>query len=146
MLGFLPENSTLDNLKHGEKLLRKCSHGSVYQIHEWWQNPNMYYAFQSKWGARWMAEHGGPPKFMDMVERVVPDRNVRPKVAEPDIEPKCFSCGEPFEYFTKKIPIKVCRCMCGTRVVHPKCFMPDVCPVCNIKMSHSTRVEAIQKL
>ena len=49
-------------------------------------------------------------------------------------------------YPTKKIPIKVCRCMCGTRVVHPKCFMPITCPVCNIKMSQTTRTEAIQRL
>lgn len=146
MLGFVPENSTLENLRHGESLLRQCSHGSVYQIHKWWQDPNMYYAFESKQGARWMAEHGGPPKFMSMVEKVVPNRKHRPEVAEPDFQPKCYSCGEAFEYFTKKIPIKVCRCMCGTRVVHPKCFMPVVCPVCNIKMSHSVRTEAIQKL
>lgn len=146
MLGFLPENSTEQNLRHGHDLMKQCTHGSIFQISEWWQNPNMYYAFESKKGARWMAEHGGPPEFMKLVESVVPDKTSRPKLATPEYQPKCYSCGEPFEYFTKKIPIKVCRCMCGTRVVHPKCFMPTTCPVCNIKMSHSTRTEAIQNL
>lgn len=146
MLGFLPENSTLDNLKHGEKLLRECSHGSVYQIHEWWQNPNMYYAFESKRGARWMSEHGGPEQFMALVEKVVPDRKTTRKVLELDFTPRCYSCSEPFEYFTKPIHIKVCRCMCGTRVTHPKCFMPKVCPVCCIEMSKSLRHEALQRL
>ncbi len=146
MLGFLPENSTRQNLDHGKHLMQQCQHGSIFQISEWWQDPNMYYAFESKKGARWMAAHGGPKKFMKMVEDVVPDKSFRPDIAKPDFQPRCFSCGEAFEYFTKKIPIKVCRCMCGTRVVHPKCFMPITCPVCNIKMSHSIRTEAIQKL
>lgn len=146
MLGFLPESSTRQNLAHGQKLMQQCPHGSIFQISQWWQDPNMYYAFESKKGARWMADHGGPKKFMKMVEQVVPDKTFRPQIAEPDLQPRCFSCNEPFEYFTKKIPIKVCRCMCGTRVVHPKCFMPVHCPVCNIKMSHSVRTEAIQKL
>ena len=146
MLGFLPEKSTQENLKHGQELMKQCAHGSLYQIHEWWQNPNMYYAFESKKGARWMAQHGGPPKFMSMVESVVPEKKARPKAADAEFQPQCFSCGELFEYFTKKIPIKVCRCMCGTKVVHPKCFMPETCPVCNIKMSKKVRTEAIQNL
>lgn len=146
MLGFLPENSTKQNLEYGETLLQKCSHGSVLQIHKWWQDQNMYYAFESKAGARWMKEHGGPEKFMSLVESKVPAKKTRQPVATPDLQPKCYSCGEDFEYFTKKILINVCRCMCGTRVVHPKCFMPVTCPICNIKMSKSRREEAIQKL
>lgn len=146
MLGFLPESSTLQNLRHGEKLLKECSHGCVRQIHEWWQNPNMYYAFESKQGARWMSENGGPKQFLAMVEKVVSEVKHERKVCTPDYTPCCFSCSEPFEYFTKPIHIQVCRCMCGTRVTHPKCFMPKVCPVCNIAMSKSLRHEAIQKL
>lgn len=146
MLGFLPENSTQENLKHGQDLIQRCSHGSVYQIHEWWQNPNMYYAFESKKGARWMAEHGGPPKFLSMVETVLPEKKTRPELSKPDFNPKCYSCGKEFEYYTKKINIKVCRCTCGTRVVHPNCFMPKTCPVCNIKMSHNIKTEAIRNL
>lgn len=146
MFGFLPENSTRQNLEYGERMMKECRHGSVFQISEWWQNPNMYYAFESKRGARWMADHGGPPRFMRMVEKVVPDKHHRPDIACLDLQPRCFSCGECFDYFTKKIPIKVCRCMCGTRVVHPTCFMPITCPVCNINTSQSVRTEAIQKL
>lgn len=146
MLGFLPENSTLQNLEHGKSLLSKCSHGSVQQIHEWWQDPNMYYAFESKRGARWMGEHGGPIRFMSMVESVVPEKIIRPETAVPELQPVCHSCGETFEYFTKPLLINICRCMCGTRAVHPKCFMPDTCPVCNIKMSKSLRKESIQNL
>lgn len=146
MLGFLPERSTKQNLEHGEALLRRCNHGSVHQIHEWWQNPNMYYAFETKEGARWMSEHGGPKRFLQLVESVVPENKVERKVAVPEYTPRCYSCSECFEYFTKPIQIQVCRCMCGTRVTHPKCFMPKVCPICNIKMSKSLRKEAIQRL
>lgn len=146
MLGFLPENSTKQNLDHGERLLGQCDHGSVLQIHEWWQNPNMYYAFESKRGAQWMSDHGGPKRYLEMVKSVLADPPPVPAIETPDYRPKCYSCGETFEYFTKAIEVKVCRCMCGTRVVHPKCFMPTTCPICNIKMSKSHRKEAIQKL
>lgn len=75
MLGFRPDRSTLENLLHGEQLRRECGHGSILQLQNWWQDPTTYYAFESKAGARWFAEHGGPKRFMKMVEQCVPKKN-----------------------------------------------------------------------
>ena len=143
MLGFVPENSTTQNLEHGERLLRICNHGSIRQIHNWWQDPNMYYAFESKAGAEWVAKHGGPPTFMSMVAERAPKPSV-PDLPNPfDVVPVCNSCMQPFESFTKPIPILVYRCMCGTKIVHPECFMPEECPVCRVKASMFKRQQSI---
>ena len=143
MLGFVPEHSTQQNLKHGEKLLKQCNHGSIHQIHKWWQDPNMYYAFESKAGAEWFGKHGGPPNFMAMVADHAPSICV-PKLPDPfKVEPVCYSCMKTFESFTKPIQIKVYRCMCGTKIVHPECFMPEDCPVCRVKASVFKREQSI---
>jgi len=143
MLGFVPENSTRQNLEHGERLLKQCDHGSIRQIHRWWQDPNMYYAFESKKGAEWFAKHGGPPTFMSMVAENAPEISV-PKVPNPfDVVPTCHSCMKPFESFTKPIPVLVYRCMCGTKIVHPDCFMPKECPICRVKASVFKREQSI---
>ena len=65
MLGFRADRSTLENLLHGEQLMRECNHGSILQLQNWWQDPTTYYAFESKAGARWFAEHGGPCLVLD---------------------------------------------------------------------------------
>lgn len=143
MLGFLPENSTKQNLNHGKDLLTKCSHGSIRQIHDWWQDPNMYYAFESKQGAQWFARHGGPEQFMSMVAETAPVPSL-PKLPNPfTVQPVCHSCMKPFESFTKCIPVVVYRCMCGTKLVHPGCFMPTDCPVCRVRASVFTRDQSI---
>jgi hypothetical protein len=143
MLGFLPENSTQQNLQHGERLLRQCAHGSIRQIHKWWQDPNMYYAFETKKGAAWFAKHGGPPNFMSMVAENAAEP-CAPGIANPfEAIPVCHSCMKPFDSFTKPIPILIYRCMCGTKIVHPGCFMPNVCPICRVKASMFTREQSI---
>lgn len=143
MLGFLPENSTLQNLNHGKRLLSKCDHGSIRQIHKWWQDPNMYYAFESKKGAEWFARHGGPITFMKMVGENAPEKNT-PKLPNPfTVQPKCHSCMKPFSSFTKTIPVVIYRCMCGTKIVHPGCFMPAECPICRVTASVFTREQSI---
>lgn len=143
MLGFLPESSTKQNLEHGEKLLSKCNHGSIRQIHKWWQDPNMYYAFETKKGAEWFAEHGGPKNFMSLVAQKAPDITL-PHIPNPcKVEPVCHSCMKPFESFTKPIPMLVYRCMCGTKIVHPDCFMPKDCPICRVKASMFKREQSI---
>jgi len=131
------------NLDHGEKLLAKCSHGCIQQIHNWWQDPNMYYAFETKEGARWFGKHGGPTKYMEIVGANAPDVEM-PFLPNPyKVQPVCHSCMKPFESFTKPIHIKVCRCMCGTKIVHPNCFMPKECPICRIKSSIFQREQSI---
>lgn len=145
MLGFLPENSTKQNLIHGEKLLEQCDHGSVKQIQTWWQDPNMYYAFESKKGAEWMAEHGGPEKFMNMVKDHCPTVCPPPIISPFKIEPVCYSCGETMNSLNKKMPLKVFRCMCGTKIVHASCFMPKVCPLCGIKATVFKREQTIMQ-
>lgn len=143
MLGFVPENSTRQNLKHGEKLLQQCEHGSIRQIHKWWQDPNMYYAFESKKGAEWFAKHGGPPKFMNIVAEGATKPDV-PKLPNPfSVVPMCHSCMKPFDSFAKPIPMLVYRCMCGTKIVHPDCFMPSECPICRVKASMFKREQSI---
>ena len=103
----------------------------------------MYYAFETKQGARWFAKHGGPKQFMAMVERKAPDIEV-PKLPNPyKVQPICHSCMKPFESFTKKIPLKVYRCMCGTKIVHPNCFMPKECPICRVKATMFQREQSI---
>ena len=143
MLGFLPENSTRQNLQHGHQLLKTCNHGSIRQIHAWWQDANMYYAFQSKAGAKWVAEHGGPPEFMSMVAEHAPTPSV-PDLPNPfAVVPMCHSCMQPMDSFTKAIPLLVYRCMCGTKIVHPNCFMPKECPICRVKASMFKRQQSI---
>lgn len=143
MLGFLPESSTLQNLNHGKELLSCCNHGSVWQMHKWWQDPNMYYAFESKKGAQWFARHGGPKNFMKLVAETAPEKKI-PKVPNPfKVEPMCHSCMKPFESFTKNIPLKIYRCMCGTKITHPTCFMPSVCPICGVTASVFTRNQSL---
>jgi len=132
MLGFRPESSTEQNLHHGEQLLAQCAHGSVCQIHNWWQDPNMYYAFESKKGAKWFAEHGGPTNFMKLVGAHAKELTPPPTKSPFKVDPICHSCMHPFDSFTKPIPLKIYRCMCGTKIVHPSCFMPLQCPICRI--------------
>ena len=145
MLGFLPENSTKQNLEHGKQLLKQCDHGSIQQIHAWWQDPNMYYAFESKKGAEWMARHGGPTEFMSMVSQhclsVQPPHIISPF----KVEPVCYSCNETLHSMNKKMPLKVYRCMCGTKIVHPECFMPNVCPICGVKATVFKREQTIMQ-
>jgi len=143
MLGFTPENSTKQNLEHGVRLLALCNHGSIQQIHKWWQDPNMYYAFETKKGASWFGSHGGPTKFMDMVGTNAPDVEAPPLPNPFKVQPQCHSCMKSFKSFTKPMPIKVYRCMCGTKIVHPNCFMPDYCPICRIKASVFLREQSI---
>jgi len=146
MLGFCPDQSTFENLKHGEKLLQQCDHGSVIQLHQWWQDPNMYYAFETKAGAKWLAEHGGPKQFLNMVESRLPNKK---KLALEDpfkVEMLCHSCSKPFDSTKKKVMVQICRCVCGTKVTHEDCFMPDDCPMCNVKMSKILRKEDLLKI
>ena len=145
MLGFLPENSTRQNLTHGEKLIEQCNHGSIKQIHAWWQDPNMYYAFESKKGAEWMAEHGGPQTFMRMVKEHCPAVRPPPMISPFKIEPVCYSCGESMHSVNKKMPLKVFRCMCGTKIVHATCFMPKSCPICGIQATVFHREQTIMQ-
>ena len=135
MLGFLPEASTRDNLEHGKKLLARCSHESIQQIHDWWQDPNMYYSFTSREGARWMSEHGGPPRFMRMVAESVP---IVPKPITTDqinTSVRCYSCEKPFKSFVKPIDFCVYRCMCTQKVTHVGCFMGKTCAWCGLEYS-----------
>lgn len=143
MLGFTPENSTKQNLDHGKKLLTACDHMCIQQIHTWWQDPNMYYAFKTKKGAEWFGKYGGPTKFMEMVGENAPDVDIPPLPSPYKVQPQCHSCMKPFKSFTKPIPIKVCRCMCGTRIVHPSCFMPHQCPICRTKATIFQREQSI---
>ena len=103
----------------------------------------MYYAFGSKKGAQWFAEHGGPTKFMKLViehaKEITP-----PHIKSPfKVEPICHSCSQTFDSFTKPIPIKVYRCMCGTKIVHPECFMPSQCPICRVTACVFKREQSI---
>lgn len=143
MLGFTPESSTRQNLQHGQKLLATCDHGCIQQIHKWWQDPNMYYAFETKEGAKWFGRHGGPTNFMNLVAKNAPTVKQPPLPDPYDVQPHCHSCMNPFKSFTKAIPVKVYRCMCGTKVVHPNCFMPEHCPICRIKASVFQREQSI---
>lgn len=143
MLGFLPENSTLQNLNHGKKLLLCCNHGSVLQIQRWWQDPNTYYAFESRNGALWFAEHGGPKNFMKTVAQTLPEIAL-PKLPNPFVvEPICHSCMKSFKSFTKEKPVKIYRCMCGTKITHTQCFMPAMCPICRVRASVSVRTQSL---
>ena len=146
MLGFRPDKSTFENFQHGEQLMRDCGHGSIIQIHKWFQDPTTYYAFESKAGARWFAEHGGPKRFMKMVEDCVPKKS-RPPLADPyAVEMFCHSCGEPFDSTKKKHVVKICRCVCGTKVTHEDCFMPETCVFCKVKMSKVIRKENLLRI
>tara|TARA_Y100000992_G_scaffold300330_1_gene268787 strand:+ start:1288 stop:1734 length:447 start_codon:yes stop_codon:yes gene_type:complete len=143
MFGFCPDSSTLENLRHGQSLMRECDHGSIVQMHKWWQDQNTYYAFQSKAGAKWFANHGGPKRFMKMVEQCVP-KKIRPPLADPfAVELCCHSCGKAFDATKKKHVVKICRCVCGTKVVHEECFMPDVCVFCKVNYSKVVREESL---
>lgn len=115
--------------------MRECDHGSVLQMHKWWQDRATYYAFETRGGAEWFAAHGGPPRFMRMVAEHLPSAE-RPKLASPfGAEPKCYSCGESFGSLHKKSKYAVHRCTCGTKITHVKCFMSTACPVCSTKMN-----------
>ena len=138
MLGFTPEASTRKNLEHGSRLLERCSHGSVRQINDWWQDPNMYYAFESRAGAEWMGKHGGPQKFMSMVASTVSTVHEPRRVAHPKCEVKCYSCGGCFESFVKPVDFCIYRCMCTQKVVHVDCFMADACAWCGTKYTKKT--------
>ena len=146
MLGFRPDRSTLENLLHGEQLMRECDHGSILQMQKWWQDQNTYYAFESKAGARWFANHGGPKQFMKMVEQCVPKKS-RPPLADPfDVELLCHSCGKAFDLSKKKHVVQICRCVCGTKVAHEECFMPITCVFCNVKFSKVIREENLLRI
>lgn len=135
MLGFTPENGTRGNLEYGESLMRESDHGSVKQMHAWWQDLMTYHAFKTKAGARWFGEHGGPKKFMRVVEEYLPSAE-RPHLPNPSkVEPKCFSCGESFGSLTKRGKYTVHRCTCGSKITHVGCFVSTVCPICCTKIN-----------
>ena len=133
MLGFVPDVSMRDNLSHGQHLLDQCNHGSLNQIQKFWQDPNMYYAFESKAGAEWMAKHGGPPQFMQLVAATMPAKPCRNKVPRPCGDVMCYSCGERFESFVKPIDFYIYRCMCNEKFVHKHCFMGKTCAWCGVE-------------
>lgn len=142
MIGFLPQNSTKQNLEHGQKLLTACNHTCVKELNRLWQNPNMYYAFESKNGARWLAKHGGPPKFMQMVSDELPEKKYEPIVPKAACEVKCYSCAAPFKSFTEPTRFKVHRCTCGERICHEHCFVAENCAICGAKYS----VKCVKKI
>lgn len=130
MLGFLPCASTLQNREHGKEILQQCPHECLFQIQKWWQDPNMYYAFESRRGALWMSDHGGPPNYMKMVAESVPQKEYMVNIDKPTLQVNCYSCGKCFESFTEPIDFCVYRCTCGQRVVHSECFMSKSCALC----------------
>tara|TARA_B110000858_G_C17787997_1_gene468229 strand:+ start:990 stop:1436 length:447 start_codon:yes stop_codon:yes gene_type:complete len=143
MFGFRPDKSTFENLRYGQQLMQKCNHGSVTQLQKWFQDPVTYYAFESKAGAKWFAEHGGPKKFMKLVEKYVPNKQPPPLADPYSVEMFCHSCGEAFESTKKKHLVKICRCVCGTKVTHEDCFMPETCVFCKVKMTKVVREEKL---
>ena len=135
MLGFSPEKGTRQNLAYGEALLRESDHGSVWQMHKWWQDRATYYAFETRAGAEWFGAHGGPPRFMRVVASRLPEAQ-RPKMASPfGVEPKCYSCGESFGSLHKRGKYTVHRCTCGSKITHTGCFMSTVCPICAVQIN-----------
>lgn len=144
MLGFVPDVSMRDNLDHGKRLIEECDHGSVHQLQKFWQDPNMYYAFQSRAGAEWMARHGGPPKFMRMVASALPIKPKKERVPRPCASVNCYSCGKKFESFVKPVDFCIYRCMCTQKIVHKKCFMGKICAWCGteytVKVCESKRI------
>ena len=135
MLGFAPEKGTKANLEYGESLMRELPHGSVLQMQRWWQDPMTYHAFETKAGARWFGQHGGPTTFMNVVQEYLPEGK-RERFRSPmKVEPKCYSCGESFGSLSKKAKYSVHRCTCGSKYTHTGCFMPKVCPICTVKIN-----------
>ena len=146
MLGFRPDRSTLQNLQHGEQLMQECDHGSILQMHRWWQQQDTYYAFESKAGAQWFASHGGPKKFLKMVEQCVP-KKAPPPLANPfTVELFCHSCGKVFDDTKKKHVVQICRCICGTKVAHEECYMPGTCVFCKVKFTKVVREENLLRI
>ena len=145
MLGFLPGASTKQNLEYGETMLNQCSHGCLRQVHKWWQDPNMYYAFESKQGAVWMAANGGPKNFMKMVSVAIPKKEYKLKVDKPTLKVNCYSCGKCLESFTEPSDFCVYRCTCGQRVVHLDCFMSKTCALCGQNYSKTVCKKKIIK-
>ena len=133
MLGFVPDVSMRRNLEHGKRLLLECDHGCVQQIHNWWQDPNMYYAFQSKAGAQWIGECVGPKKFMQIVAETLPIKPPREKVPHPCADVTCYSCGKAFDSFIKPTTFCIYRCMCTQKFVHKDCFMSKHCAWCGLE-------------
>jgi len=138
MLGFLPDASTRDNLDHGNKILRQCSHGSLQQLQDWWQDPNMYYAFKSRKGALWMSAHGGPRVFMQMVAEHTPEIFTQSDSGNIGASVRCYSCEKPFSSFVKPINFCVYRCMCKQKVTHVGCFMGKACAWCGLQYTKKT--------
>ena len=73
-VGFRPDKSTLKICDTGSS---SCK--NVTTVHfadpQMVSGSNTYYAFESKAGASGLQNHGGPKKFMKMVEKYVPDKN-----------------------------------------------------------------------
>jgi hypothetical protein len=146
MMGFRPDRSTRENLLHGKQLLLECDHGSIVQLQRWWQDPNTYYAFESKAGARWFAEHGGPKRFMKIVEQCLP-KKVPPPLADPfAVELLCHSCGKAFDSTKKKHVVQICRCLCGTKTTHEECYMPQSCVFCKVEYTKVVREEDLLRI
>ena len=47
-MGFRPDKGTLENLRHGEALMRECDHGSILQMHKWFQDQNSVMTITTK--------------------------------------------------------------------------------------------------
>lgn len=143
MFGFSPHVPMRQNLEHGKQLLLQCNEDTVAQVNEWWQNRNTYYAFESKEGALWWGSHGGPEKFCTLLASKIKYKEKRNKILSPlGIEVQCYSCESKLDIH-KQCPFTICRCPCGSKFVHKKCFMPKSCPICGVeyaKTHHETKI------
>lgn len=129
MLGFVPGKSAQEYSDHADTLLSECDTPVVRQVCNWWQNPECWYAYESKAGALWWGKNGGPQKYCDRLSELVPSRPAVPATPVP-VRTPCFYCETNIFKAGEQLELGVLSCACSTWYLHVDCLPKFVFPRC----------------
>ncbi len=89
---------------------------------DWTNDPDVCYAFESRAGAAWWQEHGGPPGLCSLL-KTRHARPLPPSVPTAKVQsPMCFACDQALcETLQDNIVCTVIKCGCRSRVIHTRC-------------------------
>ena len=150
MLGFVPGRSAGEYHTHADKLLMESNDARVRQICEWWQTPECWYAFESREGAKWWGENGGPTEYCKALSETMPELSSNVEYVSIELRSPCFFCAQDmFKNMEEKQELTVMSCICSTWYMHNQCrdkFTFPRCFKCNGLYSDTIIKESLQNI
>ena len=110
---------------------------------DWTNDPDVMYAFESRAGAVWWRQHGGPPGLCNLLKgrhKTLP----LPQVPTAKLQsPMCFACNKSLcATLQDTVRCVVVKCGCRSRVIHIGCtilFEEQECVLCEKQFSMCVR-------